>query len=270
MYKIKKRSKLRLYLGKYLYIVKRYLKWQVEKKLFSSTLNKHDAEHIVFSHSSPIIRKLSQVDIQLQHNKKTNLAIAIKKLNKIIIKPNEVFSFWYLVGNPSKKKGYVPGFSLSQGKLIETIGGGLCQLSNLIFWMSLHTPLTIAERHRHTYDVFPDSNRTVPFGSGATVAYNYIDLQLLNKTTDTFQLKLWIKEDQLHGQWLCNNQLEYSYKIIEEGHKISHFLAGTYLRQNKLYKVTYDKASNKEKSKQLIVENNALMMYNPLLNEAKV
>ena len=45
-------------------------------------------------------------------------------------------------------------------------GGGLCQLSNLIYWMTLHTPLTITERYRHSYDVFPDSNRTQPFGSG--------------------------------------------------------------------------------------------------------
>ena len=47
-----------------------------------------------------------------------------------------------------------------------SLGGGLCQLSNLIYWMTLHTPLTITERYRHSYDVFPDSNRTQSFGSG--------------------------------------------------------------------------------------------------------
>ena len=52
------------------------------------------------------------------------------------------------------------------GQIGGDIGGGLCQLSNLIFWMTLHTPLTVTERYRHSHDVFPDANRTQPFGSG--------------------------------------------------------------------------------------------------------
>lgn len=45
--------------------------------------------------------------------------------------------------------------------------------------MALHTPLTVTERHRHGYDVFPDAERTIPFGSGATCFYNYGDLMIL-------------------------------------------------------------------------------------------
>lgn len=33
--------------------------------------------------------------------------------------------------------------------------------------MTIHTPQTVIERHRYGYDVFPDSNRTQPFGSSA-------------------------------------------------------------------------------------------------------
>ena len=39
--------------------------------------------------------------------------------------------------------------------------------------MTLHTPLQVTERYRHSYDVFPDADRKLPFGSGATCAYNY-------------------------------------------------------------------------------------------------
>ncbi len=267
MKKIKKRSFLRLFIGRYFYILKRYLEWQKSKHLFATTMKSTYYDHVIVSHSSPMIRKLSQVKMQLQYNKKTNLALAIQHLDKIIIKPQQRFSFWYLVGNPTQKKGYLPGFSLNQGQLIETVGGGLCQLSNLIFWMSLHTPLTIMERYRHTYDVFPDANRTLPFGSGATVAYNYIDLQLLNNTAHTFQLKLWIENETLYGQWCCDHVLEYTYKVREEGHQISHFMAGKYMRENKLYKLTIDQQTQEEVRKQLVVTNNALMMYNPLLDE---
>ena len=54
----------------------------------------------------------------------------------------------------------------------------------------LHTPLTVTERWRHGYDVFPDSNRTQPFGSGATCFYNYMDLMVRNDTPDTWRLVL--------------------------------------------------------------------------------
>ena len=121
--------------------------------------------YAVFLHKTILRRKLKDVDMWMQENKIVNLKIAIKQIDGIIIKPNEVFSYWKLIGKPAKRKGYVNGMVLHNGSFRTGTGGGLCQLSNLIFWMSVHTPLTIIERHRHGYDVFPDSNRTQPFGS---------------------------------------------------------------------------------------------------------
>ena len=80
-------------------------------------------------------------------------------------------------------------------------------MSNLIYWLTLHTPLTVIERHRHDYDVFPDSGRTQPFGSGATCVYNYIDLQIKNNTGQPYQLKLEITGDHLSGEWRTNVEL---------------------------------------------------------------
>ncbi|MFJ8513275.1 VanW family protein [Lysinibacillus xylanilyticus] len=52
-------------------------------------------------------------------------------------------------------------------KKVKTgVGGGICQLANLLYWMALHTPLIVTERHHHSFDPFPDSGRTLPFGSG--------------------------------------------------------------------------------------------------------
>ena len=47
------------------------------------------------------------------------------------------------------------------------MGGGLCQLANLLYWMALHTPLAVVERHHHSFDPFPDENRTLPSGRAA-------------------------------------------------------------------------------------------------------
>ena len=50
------------------------------------------------------------------------------------------------------------------GEVKTSIGGGICQLANLLYWMALHTPLEVIERHHHSFDPFPDSGRTLPFG----------------------------------------------------------------------------------------------------------
>ena len=82
----------------------------------------------------------------MQENKIENLKIAIKQLDGIVIKPGQTFSYWRLIGKPTAKKGYLEGMVLNNGKVLSAIGGGLCQLSNLIFWITLHTPLSIVKR----------------------------------------------------------------------------------------------------------------------------
>ena len=103
---------------------------------------------------------------------------------------------------------------LNNGTVISGTGGGLCQLSNLIFWMTIHTPLTVVERHRHGFDVFPDSNRTQPFGSGATCFYPYGDLMIKNETQDDYQLILTVGDEFLEGEWRVSAKPTVKYKII--------------------------------------------------------
>jgi vancomycin resistance protein VanW len=63
----------------------------------------------------------------------------------------------------------------------------------LTFWIFAHSPLLITERHRHSFDVFPDVNRKVPFGAGATLSYNYIDFRVKNNTENTFKINFGLK-----------------------------------------------------------------------------
>lgn len=44
-----------------------------------------------------------------QQNKVVNLKIAIKQLDGIVIRPGEIFSYWRLIGKPTRRKGYVEG-----------------------------------------------------------------------------------------------------------------------------------------------------------------
>jgi vancomycin resistance protein VanW len=126
---------------------------------------------------------------------------------------------------------------LANGKIIEGIGGGLCQLSNLIYWLFLHTPLTITERHRHAFDVFPDSGRVLPFGSGATIMYNTIDLRARNDTDTTMQLKIWLTQKHLKGQILAPRKIPNRYHIFEKYHFFIHH-QGKFYRFNEIWRET--------------------------------
>jgi vancomycin resistance protein VanW len=261
-----KRSKLRLYLGRYFYIVKRRFEWYFSNIKFATQIIIDPLPVKIFTHQSILMRQLQNVEMWLQYNKVTNLRLAIALINGLVIQPGEVFSFWYLVGNPTKNRGFELGMTLDNGRVRAGYGGGLCQLANLIYWMVLHSPLSIKERWRHSYDVFPDLNRTLPFGSGATVSYNYIDLQIENKTTNKYQICLWLTDEHLCGEIRSDVESLYRYKIVEKNHLISGPIAGRYLRQNQLIRQLRDPNTNQMLREEFITENSALMMYAPLLS----
>ena len=264
--KPKKRHEIRLMFGKMYYRLKRYMQWLCGSTKFArqQKLAKFDYQH--FSHKTPLFRKLKDVDMHLQHNKVVNLKIAVSKLNGTILYPGETFSYWKLIGKPTKRKGYVEGMLLKSGSVHVGIGGGLCQLSNLIYWMTVHTPLTVIERHRHGYDVFPDSNRTQPFGSGATCFYNYVDLMIRNDTNQPFQLLLTIDDRDLKGAWNSDKALDYRYEVYEKEHIFRTEYWGGYTRHNLIFRKKYD-LNNVIIADEFVVENHAIMMYEPLLPE---
>ncbi|MFN6946281.1 MAG: VanW family protein [Cytophagaceae bacterium] len=241
------------------------LYWLVTRKQYAVECNVNHLPHMLIKHSSLLLRPLKDVDMQYQYNKITNLKLAIGRINNIIIPPGKIFSFWYLVGAPEKSKGYLKGLVLHNGSISYDYGGGLCQLGNLIYWMALHTPLSIAERWRHGYDVFPDVNRTLPFGSGATLAYNYIDLQLKNETDYTFQLTFDISGDHLHGRILCSDILTVNYEVYEKEHFFSQESWGGYTRHNVLCRKILNASSEAELADEKVAENHAIMMYSPFL-----
>lgn len=263
-----KRSYIRSKCGMAYYGLKRKIMWKKMNNLFAKEKNDTLLPYKYFEHKTILLRKLKDVDMYMQYNKITNLKIASKKINKIIIHPGEVFSYWKLIGNTTKIKGYKKGMVLHNGTFRASTGGGLCQLSNLIFWMTIHTPLTVIERHRHGYDVFPDSNRTQPFGSGATCFYPHGDLMIKNETNDDYQLIINVGNEYLEGEIRCNKKPKYKYKIEERNHEIKPEYWGGYTRNNELYQQKYD-LNDKLLEEKMIVKNRAIMMYQPFIEYDK-
>lgn len=211
----RRRSRLRMEAGRAYYSLLRYSLWCRSGPFAKEHLGTVLPE-VQFQHATPLLRQLRGLEMTLQYNKVVNLRLACARVNGIVVHPGETFSYWKTIGNPTARKGYLPGMVLVNGKVSSGTGGGLCQLSNLIFWMTLHTPLTVTERHHHGYDVFPDSNRTQPFGSGATCFYPYGDLMVRNDTDRDFQLCVQVGKDDLFGAWLSALPPDEQYTIAEK------------------------------------------------------
>lgn len=212
------------------------------------------------------MRVLLRLDPVLQSNKAVNLRLAAESLDGVTLSPGARMSFWRLVGKPSRRRGYLHGLVLSHGQLTEGVGGGLCQMTNLLYWMTLHTPLEVVERWRHSYDVFPDANRTQPFGSGATCAWPSLDLQIRNPTAASFRLSVWLENGHLLGAWTSDSPLPERYAIEERAHRITHEGPGIYVRHNELWQVRHGTDAFVEE--RLVACNDALMMYEPFLPPA--
>ena len=263
--KPKKRSTLRLFVGSRYFTIRRYLLWLFGGRSFARIRNEQ-LPFLHFSHSTPLLRKLKDVDMYWQYNKVANLQIALKKVHNVVLLPGETFSYWKLIGKPTKGKGYKKGLVLQNGLVKEGTGGGLCQLSNLLFWITLHTPLTVVERHRHSYDVFPDSNRSQPFGSGATCFYNYGDLMIENNTEQKFQLCLTLSETELSACWRADYAPTVQYSVYEKEHFFRLEYWGGYTRHNVLCRKTFE-ANGALLDDEFLVENHAVTMYAPFLSE---
>ena len=261
------RSKLRLKCGMLYYGMRRKLLWITMARRFARVRKAEPLKYLCFSHTTPLRRQLKDVDMWLQENKIINLKLATARIHEVLIRPGEVFSYWRLIGKPSRIKGYVDGMVLRNGTFHPGTGGGLCQLSNMIFWMAAHSPLTVVERHRHGYDVFPDSNRTQPFGSGATCYYPHGDLMLRNDTQNTYQILVTVGNDYLEGSLRVSAPMTEKYCIKEKNHHMEPEYWGGYSRHNELYQDVYSLDGQLLESKRL-VENHALMMYSPFLDAA--
>ena len=226
--------------------------------------NKKDVKKLpvlIYEHKSLMRRKLGNVSQNLQENKVTNLSLAAPKVSGILIRPGEIFSFWKLVGNCSEKKGYKMGLTISLGRVSEGIGGGMCQFTNLLHWMVLHTPLTITEHHHHDgFDLFPDFGRQIPFGTGTSVFYNHIDYRLKNNTDQTFQIIVYTTDKYLCGEIRAEKELPVKYHIYVKDEKFVREKDNIY-RVGKVYRRCNDKKTGNLLSEQLLKENHAKVMY---------
>lgn len=235
-----------------------YLKMFFDSNTYSKNKSKDLLKYEVYSAKSVMINPNSGYDIQYQVNKVENLKLAASTINGIVIEPGETFSFWMLVKNAEKNGDYRDGLTVVNNKTIPVKGGGLCQISNMLFWLFLHTSLTIVERHPHSAETIPHSEGDIPVGVDATIAEGWLDLKVKNETDEGFQIVIDFDEDTMYGSILSNKLQAFKYEIESENITYTKENNRIY-RYNDVYQVT--KLGNIKESRELIINNKYEIQY---------
>lgn len=150
-----------------------------------------------------VAEKTSGEVMQYQYNKITNLKLGASRLDGLFAEARRNLQLLASCWKTNAPQGLSGWYGVVPRTHWLRYRRGLCQLTNLIFWMTLHTPLTVIERYRHSHHVFPDSNRTQSFGGGAACADPYRDLMIRNGTNRKFQFRVWVGTKNLEGEWLA-------------------------------------------------------------------
>lgn len=215
---------------------------------------------MVSQYSSKLIKRGKDIDIVLQQNKAVNIDISAKKINGLLINSGEVFSFWHILGKPSKRKGFKKGRIIVNNKLVPGLGGGLCNLANTIHQLVLHSPLDVIEVHFHSDSLAPEEGKHKILSSGTSIDYNYIDFRCKNNTEQTFQLLIWCENEQLFAELRSDKDIAWDYRLLEENRR---FIKENdkYFCISEIYKITAEKITGRVIEKKLIRNNHSEVMY---------
>lgn len=125
-----------------------------------------NSENVIGSFSSEYVES---------EDRATNVELAAARINGMVIQPGEKFSFNHSVLPRTSLNGYVLGPAFSAGREVQSIGGGICQVSSTLYVAMIKAILPSTERYTHSAPV-----DYVPAGLDATIAGNSKDLKFVN------------------------------------------------------------------------------------------
>jgi vancomycin resistance protein YoaR len=172
-------------------------------------------------------------------NRSINLQLAANKINGTIIQPGDTFSYNKIVGKRTIEEGYKEATIYSGGKVVQGIGGGICQLSSTLYDAVLYANLEITSRSNHRF-----LTSYVKEGRDATVSWGTIDFCF--KNTRTYPIKIvtsvvnGIAKVEIYGQ---KEEIEYDVELE------------TQVLETTPYKTTYKNDSSLESGTEVIEQN---------------
>ena len=114
----------------------------------------------------------------------SNIALAVSRINGVVIQPGESFSFSQTILPRTVANGYVEAPTIVNKKYVPGIGGGICQVSSTLYAAMLNAGLPATERHPHSLKV-----AYIPEGMDATISGNTLDLRFTNTFAEPIQIQ---------------------------------------------------------------------------------
>ena len=190
-----------------------YLGMRLDHNHYTAHISEELLPTEVFSSSCPMYNKNTGFDMIYQENKVHNLRLAAATIDHMLIRPGETFSFCLSTRHADRITPYREGLTVIGGELTTAPGGGMCQLSNLLFWVFLHSPLTLVERHGHGSKDFPEPPSDAPMGVDATLAEGWKDLKVRNDTDYTFQIHISFDRENISAVLRADRQPSLVYSV---------------------------------------------------------
>ncbi len=155
-------------------------------------------------------------------NRIYNIQLAVSRLNGILIKPGEVFSFDNAVGDVSSLTGYKQAYVIQNGRTVLGDGGGICQVSTTFFRAILNAGMPILERHPHAYRVHYYEEDSGP-GIDAAIYTPTVDLKFRNDSGHYILVQAYADT--------ANEQLTFELYGTSDG-RVSHVSTPVILSQS--------------------------------------
>lgn len=175
-------------------------------------------------------------------NRNANLRKACGMLDGLVLKPGEELSYNQVLGERTKELGWLPAPAYSGTKLVDSPGGGICQVSSTLYLASVYSELTIVERRNHGYPV-----SYIPLGMDATVSWGFTDLKIRNDSPMPVKIQAEESDGYVRISILGTETRDYDVEM-------SYTVGGRYVR-------TYMSKIDKETGEVISKEPYALSSY---------
>ncbi|MCI9286397.1 MAG: hypothetical protein HFJ57_00140 [Clostridia bacterium] len=145
-------------------------------------------------------------------NRTTNIRLASNKINGVVLMPGEQFSYNKVVGKRTAQAGFKSAPAYSGGKVVNDIGGGICQVSSTLYNTALRANLEIIKRSNHRF-----ATGYVPLSTDATVSWG--GPEFIFKNSRKYPIKIVSKVNggkitvDIYG---CKEETEYEVVIKSE------------------------------------------------------
>lgn len=141
-------------------------------------------------------------------NRNTNLRLACEAINGTVLDPGDTFSFNDCLGERTSAKGYKEAPAYSGDDLVDSIGGGICQVSSTLYCAALVSDLEIVSRTAHG---FPSSY--IPYGLDAAVSWRSLDLKFRNSTGFPIRLEAELADGYVNIRIMGTDERDYYVKL---------------------------------------------------------